>query len=223
MRLPTSLPGTMEQNGSTIPPRLLQFFVGAPIFARCPEDRQQSTSGGCRQANARFRSLNFEAFSKQDWKLFDEIYCLDVVVFPDAHQTHGIKKHPEDMVAMFGPTPNLRITASGNSVRQNDYQSVIGLRPSNMGQSRGGLQGIWGAAVVSRNDRVTFRADLTVCARKHTDKSGLLKMGGAPNSAEIHYLTVAPGSHNAEVEGSSPSLTIIKIKYLALRSDKRDG
>jgi hypothetical protein len=32
-------------------------------------------------------------------------------------------------------------------------------------------------------------------------------MGGAPNSAEIHYLTIAPGSHNAEVEGSSPSLT----------------
>jgi hypothetical protein len=68
----------------------------------------------------------------------------------------------------------------------------------------------WGATVVSRNDRVTFRADLTVRARKHTDKSGLLKIGGAPNSAEIHYLTVAPGSHNAEVEGSSPSLTTIK-------------
>jgi hypothetical protein len=32
-------------------------------------------------------------------------------------------------------------------------------------------------------------------------------MGSAPNSAEIHYLTVGPGSHNAEVEGSSPSLT----------------
>ena len=60
---------------------------------------------------------------------------------------------------------------------------------------------------VSRNDRVTFRADLTVRARKHTDKSGLLKMGGVPNSAEISYLSVALGSHNAEVEGSSPSLT----------------
>jgi hypothetical protein len=36
-------------------------------------------------------------------------------------------------------------------------------------------------------------------------------MGGAANSAEIQYFTVAPGSHNAEVEGSSPSLTT-KIK-----------
>jgi hypothetical protein len=40
-------------------------------------------------------------------------------------------------------------------------------------------------------------------------------MGGAPNSAEIHYLTVAPGSHNAEVEGSSPPLTT-KINELPL-------
>jgi AraC-like DNA-binding protein len=31
---------------------------------------------------------------------------------------------------------------SGNVVRQNDYQSVISLTPSNMGQSRVGLQGI---------------------------------------------------------------------------------
>src|ERR1700722_7191524 len=64
----------------------------------------------------------------------------------------------------------------------------------------------WGAAVVSRNDRVTFCAELTVCARKHTDKSGLLKMVRAPNSAEIPCLSVAPGSHNAEGEGSSPYL-----------------
>jgi len=67
--------------------------------------------------------------------------------------------------------------------------------------------GSLGADVVANNDRVTFRADSTVRARKHTDKSGLLKMGDAPNSAEIQYFTVAPGSHNAEVEGSSPSLT----------------
>src|SRR5450631_1218044 len=54
----------------------------------------------------RFDQLDFDAFSKQDWKLFDEMHCPDVVVsFPDGHQTHGIKKHQEDMVAMFGPTP----------------------------------------------------------------------------------------------------------------------
>src|SRR5450755_519385 len=40
--------------------------------------------------------------------------------------------------APFSP---YRPAASGNIVRQNDYESVTGLTPSNMGQSRIGLQG----------------------------------------------------------------------------------
>jgi predicted porin len=40
------------------------------------------------------------------------------------------------------PFTPYRPSASGNIVRQNSYQSVTGLTPSNMGQSRVGLQGI---------------------------------------------------------------------------------
>jgi predicted porin len=40
------------------------------------------------------------------------------------------------------PFTPYRPAASGNIVRQNSYQSVIGLTPSNMGQSRIGLQGV---------------------------------------------------------------------------------
>jgi predicted porin len=40
------------------------------------------------------------------------------------------------------PFTPYRPAASGNIVRQNDYKSVVGLTPSNMGQSRIGLQGI---------------------------------------------------------------------------------
>jgi predicted porin len=40
------------------------------------------------------------------------------------------------------PFTPYRPAASGNIVRQNDHQSVIGLTPSNMGQSRVGLRGI---------------------------------------------------------------------------------
>jgi predicted porin len=40
------------------------------------------------------------------------------------------------------PFTPYRPAASGNIVRQNDYQSALGLTPSNMGQSRIGLQGI---------------------------------------------------------------------------------
>ena len=40
------------------------------------------------------------------------------------------------------PFTPYRPAASGNIVRQNDYESAIGLTPSNMGQSRVGLQGV---------------------------------------------------------------------------------
>lgn len=40
------------------------------------------------------------------------------------------------------PFTPYRPAASGNIVRQNDYQSVLGLTPSNMGQSRIGLEGL---------------------------------------------------------------------------------
>jgi predicted porin len=40
------------------------------------------------------------------------------------------------------PFTPYRPAASGNIVRQNDYQSAVGLTPSNMGQSRVGLQGV---------------------------------------------------------------------------------
>src|SRR6202451_1353882 len=39
------------------------------------------------------------------------------------------------------PFTPYRPSASGNIVRQNSYQSVTGITPSNMGQSRVGLQG----------------------------------------------------------------------------------
>src|SRR5262249_52352465 len=42
----------------------------------------------------------------------------------------------------MAPFTPYRPAASGNIVRQNSRQSVVGLTPSNMGQSRVGLQGI---------------------------------------------------------------------------------
>jgi hypothetical protein len=53
-----------------------------------PEDTQANVT----KRLQRFDQLDLDAFSKQDWKLFNEIHCSGVVVtFPDGHQTHGIK------------------------------------------------------------------------------------------------------------------------------------
>lgn len=61
---------------------------------------------------ARFDELDFEAFSKQDWNLFNEIHAPDVlVVFPDGRQTIGIEQHDKDIMAMFVYAPDTRVTS----------------------------------------------------------------------------------------------------------------
>jgi hypothetical protein len=60
----------------------------------------------------RFDQLDFDAFSKQDWTLFNEIHCPDVkVVFPDGHETREIKQHQSDIATMFVATPDMRVSA----------------------------------------------------------------------------------------------------------------
>src|SRR5579862_10009438 len=64
----------------------------------------------------------------------------------DALTWHGITLYGViDVGVQFdthsAPFTPYRPAASGNIVRQNDYQTAVGLTPSNMGQSRVGLQG----------------------------------------------------------------------------------
>lgn len=70
-----------------------------------------------------------------------------IVPNDDALTWHGITLYGViDIGLQFdthsAPFTPYRPAASGNIVRQNDYQSAVGLTPSNMGQSRVGLQGI---------------------------------------------------------------------------------
>jgi ketosteroid isomerase-like protein len=61
---------------------------------------------------SRFDELDFEAFSKQDWELFNQIHSPDVlVVFPDGRETRGIEQHDKDIMAMFVYAPDTRVTS----------------------------------------------------------------------------------------------------------------
>jgi hypothetical protein len=61
---------------------------------------------------ARFDDLDFEAFSKQNWELFNQIHSSDVlVVFPDGRETSGIEQHDKDIEAMFVYAPDTRVTS----------------------------------------------------------------------------------------------------------------
>jgi predicted porin len=69
------------------------------------------------------------------------------IVGDDSLSWHGITLYGVIDIGLqydthSAPFTPYRPAASGNIVRQNDYQSVTGLTPSNMGQSRVGLQGI---------------------------------------------------------------------------------
>lgn len=73
----------------------------------------------------RIDQLDFDAYSKQDWKLFNEIHCEDVLVkFPDGHETKGLKQHDEDMAAMFVATPDIRVTAHPVSFGSGEWVST---------------------------------------------------------------------------------------------------
>ena len=73
----------------------------------------------------RFDQLDFDAFSKQDWKLFNQIHCADVkVVLPDGHETRGIKQHQSDMAALFVGTPDLRVSAHPVSFSASEWVST---------------------------------------------------------------------------------------------------
>jgi ketosteroid isomerase-like protein len=76
---------------------------------------------------ARFDELDFEAFNKQDWDLFNEIHDEDVrVVFPDGHETHGIGQHDKDMRAMFAWAPDMLITKHPVSFGSGDWTATTG-------------------------------------------------------------------------------------------------
>src|ERR1700755_3509923 len=91
------------------------LLLCASLGASLPALAQQKTGPG---------------LSKEDSLTWNGITLYGVIDIGLQYDTHS---------APFSP---YRPAASGNIVRQNSSQSVTGLTPSNMGQSRVGLQGI---------------------------------------------------------------------------------
>ena len=109
---------TQTHHGSTSPPRRGLAWLAlllVAIAAAVPAVAQQKTGPGV---------------NSEDSLTWQGITLYGVVDIGLQYDTHS---------APFTP---YRPAASGNIVRQNSYQSVTGLTPSNMGQSRVGLQGI---------------------------------------------------------------------------------
>lgn len=77
---------------------------------------------------ARFDELDFEAFSKQNWKLFNEIHSQNVlVIWPDGGQTKGIDQHNKDIMAMFDYAPDTRVISHPIKFGSGQWTAATGI------------------------------------------------------------------------------------------------
>ncbi len=75
-----------------------------------------------------FDELDFDVFNNQKWDKLSESHANDIVVtWPDGHKTQGLKKHIEDLKAMFAYSPDTRITGHDISFGANDWTCVKGV------------------------------------------------------------------------------------------------
>jgi len=75
-----------------------------------------------------FDDLDFDVFSNQKWDRLSESHADDMVVtWPDGHQTRGIKKHIEDLKAMFVYAPDTKITAHPIRFGSGEWTCVTGV------------------------------------------------------------------------------------------------
>jgi SnoaL-like polyketide cyclase len=82
----------------------------------------------CRQRLATFDTLDFTVFSHQAWSRLGESHDSNIVVtWPDGHETTGIRKHVEDLGAMFVYAPNTNIAEHPVRTCTGDYTAVTGL------------------------------------------------------------------------------------------------
>ena len=57
-----------------------------------------------------FDELDFDVFSNQKWDRLSESHTDDITVtWPDGHETKGLKRHIEDLSAMFVYAPDTKI------------------------------------------------------------------------------------------------------------------
>ena len=75
----------------------------------------------------KFDTLDYVAFSKQQFDRFKESHAEDITVtFPDGHETHGLTKHLEDMRALFVPMPDLSIPEHPIKIGNGSWTAVVG-------------------------------------------------------------------------------------------------
>jgi SnoaL-like polyketide cyclase len=75
-----------------------------------------------------FDTLDFDVFSNQKWDRLHESHANDIVVtWPDGHQTKGIDKRIDDLMAMFDFATDIAIKTHPIRFRSGTWTSVTGV------------------------------------------------------------------------------------------------
>jgi predicted ester cyclase len=76
----------------------------------------------------KFDALDFDIFSNQKWNRLNESHSDDVrVIWPDGHETQGIKEHSKNLAAMFTAMPDLKIRSHPVAFGSGDWTVAIGI------------------------------------------------------------------------------------------------
>ena len=116
----------------------------------------------------KFDTLDFDVFSKQDWDRLKESHAPDIVVhWPDGHTTKGLKKHTEDLKAMFVYAPDTKITEHSVKIGSGEWTSVIGVMKGTFTKP----MPIAGGKTIAPTGK-SFK--LTMCTIGHWTKAGVM-------------------------------------------------
>ncbi len=75
-----------------------------------------------------FDELDYVVFSDQEWTRLHESHAEDIKVdWPDGHSAIGLKKHIEDLKAMFVYAPDTNIKVHPVKFGSGEYTCVIGV------------------------------------------------------------------------------------------------
>jgi hypothetical protein len=112
---------------------LIASAAGAVLYAQALQEKKTlalyEAEAKMIAANIKtFDTLDYEVFTGQQWAKLHESHSADVIVhWPDGHVTNGIKKHIEDLKAMFVYAPDTRIKVHTVKFGSGEWTAVIGV------------------------------------------------------------------------------------------------
>lgn len=103
-------------------------YIITPSYSQLNVTEPRNQESVVKANLVRFDKLDFDAFSNQNWTLFNEIHTPDVkVIWPDGRQTTGIEQHDKDVKAFFAYAPDTKIKVHPIKFGSGNWTAATGI------------------------------------------------------------------------------------------------